>query len=435
MGVSETNRPYIAFGGNQYIADQNILSKIANMEGLEHWFVNSENRQRAAQARVVEETKMLIELFRSGDTSGVSEIDCWRKGNLYKLTDDPQTIQWFMHALHPDNITRLEQDDWAGGFPGLGLEAVVNGERYDFSVGGEYLYIGESQFMDDGEVYRKIREIDAGIFASDPSDGGLLKNEDDSAWCQYVEPGKEMELADFLDSQEAAAATQINYWVGTEKHTLTATQEGSRVFLDVLRESGYKKADIHGSDELESMFKTENFDVFEILTGGKKYFLGVSGSDPGCLAFGGNHYIADRNIHAELMHADRAEDRSGDSSDGEKAEAGRGHVSTLSEFYADGGREEIWQIVCWSWGNLYWLTDDAQTIRWFVEKLNPDGLAETETLIEGDVPDLSLAMVAEDKIYIFHVNESYISMGDEPLADDGSVYRKIQEISGWDLES
>lgn len=44
-------------------------------------------------------------------------------------------------------------------------------------------------------------------------------------------------------------------------------------------------------------------------------------------------------------------------------------------------------------------------------------------------------MVSKDKKYIFHVNKSYISMGDEPLADDGSVYRKIQEISNWELES
>lgn len=160
MGVTETDRPYIAFGGNQYIARQDILSSIANMEGMEHGFVDSEPQERASVDRGAEETKMLIELFEDGDAADASEIDCWHKGNLYKLTDDPQTVQWFMQALHPDHLTRLKKDDWADGFPELDLEVVVKGERYDFSVGGEYLYIGQSQFMDEGEIYRKIRELD-----------------------------------------------------------------------------------------------------------------------------------------------------------------------------------------------------------------------------------------------------------------------------------
>ena len=44
-------------------------------------------------------------------------------------------------------------------------------------------------------------------------------------------------------------------------------------------------------------------------------------------------------------------------------------------------------------------------------------------------------MVAGRKKYVFYVNEPYISTGRELLKDDGSVYGKIQEISGWDLEN
>ena len=249
---------------------------------------------------------------------------------------------------------------------------------------------------------------------------------------KFAEPGKEIGLADFLDSREAAAVTQIDYWVETEKHRLTASPESSRAFLDILRGSGYEKVDISQSEELRSMFWSDGFQVFEILSGGKKYFLGVSRSEPGCLAFGGNHYTVGREIRTELMHAGKPADGSTDSAAGEKTGGG---VSTLSDFFADGGKDEIKKIVCWSWGNLYELTDDPQTVRWFVENLDPERLQEADRQIEGGHPELSLAMVSKDKKYIFHVNKSYISMGDEPLADDGSVYRKIQEISNWELES
>lgn len=252
---------------------------------------------------------------------------------------------------------------------------------------------------------------------------------------QYVNPGEETELTDFLDSQEAAAVAQIDYWVETVKHRLTASSESSRAFLQILRGSGYEKVDISQSAELRSMFWSEGFQVFEILTDGKKYFLGVSGSEPSCLAFGGNHYIAGREIRTELMHVGKTTDRNADSSVGKMAESDEDCVCTLSEFFADGGKEKIRQIVCWSWGNLYKLTDDPQTVQWFVEKLDPDNLTEAGQRIEGGRPELSLAMVSKDKKFIFHMNESYISMGGEPLADNGSIYRKIQETSNWNLES
>ena len=101
---------------------------------------------------------------------------------------------------------------------------------------------------------------------------------------KFAEPGKEIGLADFLDSREAAAVTQIDYWVETEKHRLTASPESSRAFLDILRGSGYEKVDISQSEELRSMFWSDGFQVFENLSGGKKNFLGVTRSEPRCLA-------------------------------------------------------------------------------------------------------------------------------------------------------
>ena len=436
LGVTETDRPYIAFGGNQYIAGQNILSRIANMESMEHEFVNSESQEREAADGAVEERKMLIELFESGDAADASEIDCWHKGNLYKLTDDPQTVQWFMQALHPDHLTRLKEDDWAAGFPELDLEVVVKGERYDFSVGGEYLYIGQSQFTDKGEVYKKIREIGSGIFSSAAQDSGPV---DIDARPQYVEPGKEMELRDFLGSSEAEDVTRINDWVDGEKYRFTTTAEKSREFLDILRKSGYEKIDIGKSDECRSVFERDRVDTFEIFTGGKKYFLSVSRAEPNCFAFGGNHYITDRAVYPELLRTGEEKGAAVDSSDGEEADTDEivEEAEMLSEFFLNGGDEEILTIVCWREGNLYKLTDDSQKIRWFLEALNPDHLskAEAEEWFEGKGPEMAFAMVAGRKKYVFYVNEPYISTGRELLKDDGSVYGKIQEISGWDLEN
>lgn len=159
LGVTEDAQSCIAFGGNQYIADQNIFRKMTSAEGLAHIFVDSEGRERAAVARVAEKMKMLTELLENGAEEEITEIDCWKGGSLYRLTEDPETIRWFMEALRLEKLTKLAEEDFVYGFPELDLEVVAESGRYCFSVEGPYLYIGQSQFMDDGKIDRKIREV------------------------------------------------------------------------------------------------------------------------------------------------------------------------------------------------------------------------------------------------------------------------------------